>query len=71
MFLVGLVLGGIGGIVFGYKVGKWTGQRLQLPSKPKPLTFEEMIAQAMQMPSGDIDLAKDVDRSIELQLKDI
>jgi hypothetical protein len=73
MVIAGLLLGVIVGTVFGYKVGVFAGKRMQVKDKPKkskPLTFEEMMLQATKMPTGDKELAADVDIDIERQLRE-
>ncbi len=70
MFLIGFVGGSIVGIVFGFKVGKWAGQRGPKKEKPKPLSFDQLMLQAMQMPDGDVELAREVETSIEMQLRE-
>ena len=72
MFIISLLIGIILGTIFGYKVGVFAGKRKKIKAaKPKPLTFEEMMIQATKMPTGDTDLAAEVDADIEKRLREV
>ena len=72
LIIISFAVGSLVGLIFGYKVGKFAGRRAKAKAtpKPKPMTFDEMMLQASKMPTGDAELAADVDFDIERQLRE-
>lgn len=68
LIIFSFCVGSIIGLIFGYKVGKFAGQRQPKKSKSK-LSFEQMLQQTLH-PSkmNDSLLAAEVDASIEAKL---